>query len=149
MLICMLLEGGNNLKIGIFMPKLIKLKNDVYLANEIYSNKEIKIGKWVDEKTDVYRKVVVGSKVLGGGNYQVPHGILNFGLLTNSELVFFDAALGAYRKLNFSYNNGASDSTWYGGYGINGADIIFQVGSSMASVITYWHCIIEYTKTTD
>lgn len=117
------------------MGKTIKLANDTYLVNDLYSITEKRVGTWINGKP-IYRKVVHLTTVAG---------VNSFGTISNlDELIDIKGAFtDGYNKLpsNFYFNQNSYIITW-----IN------------QTVLYYWcegyvgfngNIVIEYTKTTD
>lgn len=112
-----------------------------------YSESEQVVGTWIDGKP-LYEKTVSGTSITRGTTYNVAHSISNISEIVNSDVNCHFSNNGAWRKLNFAYNNGSTDANWYAGYTVDNTNISFQVGNSFQPV-DKWHATIRYTKTTD
>ena len=113
-----------------------------------YSTTEQVIGTWIDGKP-VYEIVVTGTTIAGGTTTNVAHGISDIDEIVSSTVLCHFSNSDAWRELNFTYNNGTTQNTWYAGYLIDPTNIGFQIGTSFALMLDKWRAIIRYTKTTD
>ena len=75
----------NNSEPYLSSETLNQLQDNIENAiNETYSTTETKIGKWHDGK-DLYRKVVVYTNPLAGGENTIPHNISNVSEIVKVE----------------------------------------------------------------
>lgn len=115
------------------MGKTIKLQNDTYLANDLYSGNEIVIGKWYDDKT-LYRKVI--DYITADGDSIVDLTSLNIDTMVDIRGIVGTAE--DWKPINF-YFAGYSISTRY-------ANGYIYINSSSVYANLPFHLIIEYTK---
>lgn len=139
------------------MGKIIKFNNNIYLDSTSivhnliplsdilnYSDKELKVGKWIDGKT-LYRKSVVFGSFPNDSSKLISHNITNI-----SQVCFYF----------YSWYD-SEDNNWFTGTRIDSGTIFCKVAISPTNVRvegrgTDWtgrtsggHCDIYYTKTTD
>ncbi len=120
----------------IFVGKTIKLANDVYLANDLYSSTEKVVGKWIDGH-DLYRKVITGTTPSSQGVF-VAHNT-SIGTLVNEKLLILSPA--GYNTGNGYCEDGANQLS----YVVGTSNIYFSTLHSALRERPY-KLIIEYTK---
>ena len=125
------------------MGRTIKLANDTYLVNDLYSTTEKKVGTWIDGKP-LYRKVIqfdLSNETLDNSYYSVYTG------LNTSNII---------RKID-CYSQSGYNLCWFGRtqidmyfnyYGSPSQSFSFKKNSSQNDLKTKWYLIIEYTKNT-
>ncbi len=115
------------------MGRTVKMQDDTYIANDLYSTDERIIGKWIDGKT-LYRKVITGTLV--DGDLDVDLTSLNI-----YEIIKVEGFCGNQRPLNF-YLSGYYVSTRFN----DGHMLIF---ASTPYANHNYKMILDYTKTND
>ena len=132
----------NNSEPYLSAENLNQLQDNIENAiNETYSTTETKIGKWHDGK-DLYRKVVVYTNPLTGGENTIPHNISNV-----SEIVKVEGKIpfsGNSYNIGAYINNNEFASIVY----TNNISVAVHIGSNWANSFTNG-CVltIYYTKT--
>ncbi len=131
------------------MGRTVRLPNDTYIVNDLYSTNEKIIGKWIDNKP-IYRKVVkyVNNETIGAANqanrYYIPHGIDNLETVISCKC----SIGGTYDSLYFD-SDGTKNiirATWI--RRLTSTDIVLEVMNDTWTTRA-WYFILEYTKTTD
>ena len=133
------------------MGRTIKLQNDTYLANDIYSTDEKVIGMWGAKP--LYRKVFafnLTSNTYTFTSYSL--GLSNIEhIYINSASSFIEAGNGQTYQINqVRYqNNTVAYNNEYSWFRINtsGSDINYSIGNTLAGGRCY--LCVEYIKTTD
>ena len=128
------------------MAKIVKLKNDTYIANDIYSDREMIVGKWKDNKP-IYRRIYVLPTI--GYNTFVS---IDLGLTNIDNIIYVAGNIqrnipGTYTPSENWYSIDNPYVEWY---------VIKKTGTFRISSINQYvtfssggYIIIEYTKTTD
>ena len=130
------------------MGRTIKLANETYLVNDLYSSTEKRIGTWINGKP-IYRKVVEYDRTKLNASWS--HGIANISRFTNISGI---ANVGGdYKQIPTIY---IENDNLYGRYSIS----LYSITTNSALIIagSYFtdninsvtiYLILEYTKTTD
>lgn len=131
------------------MGKIVKLPNDTFIANDLYSTTERMIGKWVNGKP-LYRKVyqfTLTSNVYSFATFNLD--LSNVGIIyINSNSIILATNGQNYQVNSIRYqNNEVAFNNEYNWFRINGASVNYNVGNTLAGGTCY--LIVEYTKTTD
>lgn len=129
------------------MGKVIRIKNDVYLANDVYRTQEILVGKWIDGK-NLYKKTITFTTTIEPNKaLTIAHNI------SNVDKIWVDSTA------SFLY---ATNSYFYNlpvvGYSGNFTDILY-LRLDKTNITFYanggwnesWTKVVTlmYTKTTD
>lgn len=125
------------------MGKTIKLSNDTYIANEIYSTREQIIGKWVDGK-NLYRKCYQGALSNGLDTFIVSRNILNIDKLVNTNGIIYNSSV----QINIGKSESVGNTNGNSRIWIDGSNILLTTGSDLGSAWSYI-AVLEYTKTID
>ena len=132
------------------MGKVIRIKNDVYLANDVYREQETIIGKWIDDK-NIYRKVISLGTLPNQSTIQKSSG-LNPSIVRIVKIYGYcvKTSVNETFPLPFVWGNTDSATTYVGmffGGTDNSGNIWLRTNRDMSDYIGY--VILEYTKTTD
>lgn len=126
------------------MSRTIKLTNETYLVNDLYSTTEKRVGTWINGKP-LYRKVVtfdLSSEMLDNSYYTVYTG-----LNTSCKIHKIDC-----------YSNDGYDFSWFGRtqinmyfnmYGSPSQSLSFVKSNTQNDLKKKWNLILEYTKAND
>lgn len=127
------------------MPKVIKLKNDTFLANELYSEREIMIGTWIDGKP-IYRKVIVYNHQAGESESKIETNIKKINTVVN--IYGMQHIANSWRPISVYYPSNY-DRFSQSIYSIGGtpAQIFVFSSSWYAEYDSIFYIVIEYTKT--
>lgn len=125
------------------MGKLIKLKNDIFIANEIYSTTEKIIGKWVNGET-LYRKCLIFNDAFSANTlFTKAHGISNAKTIMIRYAGFYHPDGGLSYPLNITgYSSNLTDR----GYCYADRTNIYIYGNGGWGYAWYKIIILEYTK---
>ena len=81
------------------MGKVIRIKNDVYLANDVYRGQETLVGKWIDGK-NLYKKTITFTTTIE--TYKaltITHGI------SNVDKIWVDSTASFLYEINSVFYN--------------------------------------------
>ena len=125
--------------------------------NSIYSENEIEIGKWIDNKP-LYRKVIMyrHSGAMGSNgrtiNINIPHNISDLKYVTKCDCNFFVDNSSVTNVIPNIFSNQTNVTSLSGGTNINQIDatnIVLRVIDDNWDNLRTVCLILEYTKTTD
>lgn len=122
-----------------------KIAKENMYRNYIYSNNEVVIGKWIDDKP-IYRKVINTNSIVGEQDYkEIPHGINNLDKIVSLKCIA-DNGEGLF----FDFNNyqATSETSLSVHVFVDDTNIIVYDGVTI-NWVDEVHFILEYTKTTD
>lgn len=126
------------------MPKVIKLKNDTFLANELYSERETIIGTWIDGKP-LYRKVIVYNHPQNESESVIDSNINNLDMVVN--IYGMQHIANSWRPISVHYpSNYDRFSQSIYSIGGNPAQIFVFSSSWYAEYNSIFYIVIEYTK---
>ena len=118
------------------MGKTFKLKNDIHIANDLYSTSERVIGTWVDGKT-LYRKCVAIT-LPDNGEASFSTGLSNVNVISLTGTV-----KSGTTSIPIIYNNVVYAGTSIHCFYSNGT---LFVGCSFSGTNYTGYVILEYTK---
>ena len=112
-------------------------------ARNTYSTDEVDTGKtWVDGKK-IYRKVIYIGSLPNNTSSYTNHNISNLGIITHSEMNWYDASDTQWFN-NIRWDN----NTTYAYYKISATQIAVKaVGTNWSTRTSNCYVVIEYTKT--
>lgn len=124
------------------MGRTVKLPNDTYIANDLYSTNERIIGKWINGKP-IYRKVLDISNITSSNT-----DLVNISSLHRDEIIRIYGMIKTSN--NYIYPVPMNDSSSnYSVIFYNGTSLRGRASLGSGGTITSAYAIIEYTKTTD
>lgn len=128
------------------MGRTVRLPNDTYIVNDLYSTSEKIVGKWIDGKP-VYRKCYTGTTANITNGYFV---ITDASLKNIDSLIRFDYCIKDGTIFSMLPNVGDRIASTYIQTSYGGIGIIVQNSSYYSSFSNKpYKIILEYTKTTD
>lgn len=127
------------------MAKTLKLKNDIFIANDLYQTTERIIGKWVNGET-LYRKCLIFNDPIEKNDVtQIPHQIENAKLvMVKNAFVYNPNNNGKCYPLPVTLYE-SNTSTDYFSVKADRTNITFLVATGWGSG-WYKVVILEYTK---
>lgn len=138
-------KTGDNIQLNTSVD-LSTLNNDVnQLQTQVnnlsdYSTSEQRIGTWIDGKP-LYRKVIYDTTSRSAGNYNISHGISNYGEIISYKVMCYQSSTTIHDGSSTSALSSSERVTSY----FNGNNISIRTSWAIVKTII----IIEYTKTTD
>lgn len=124
------------------MGKTVRLPNDTFIVNDLYSTNERIIGKWINGKP-IYRRAYDISHITSSNT-----DLVNISSLHRDEIIKMYGFIKS--STNYIYPIPLSDSSSnYSVIFYNGNSLRGRAALGSGGTISSAYVIIEYTKTTD